>query len=193
MTQFLKIVVSFIIIVLGFFFENPIAKKHLNSHQIVVYNLLKGNRTIIIFIDESFSEKERIIFSNTLKYFNAFGLKVFLVSNRNDFYHIEIINAKNLGRNVAGLYPVESNQIYINVNAITTESQLQAVFMHEVSHWIGLGHICLDYQTTNEQLCSPVGRGFAIMNHVVSTPNTEVSFSNLDILEFKRIESMLIH
>jgi hypothetical protein len=64
--------------------------------------------------------------------------------------------------------------------------------MHEIAHWIGLDHVCSEMQNENQQTCSPVGRGFAIMNPESQT-NTEVFFSDLDILEFKRLERTLIH
>lgn len=196
MRQFLRLIVVFLIIILGFSFEKPASKycnlEHASSHEVTVANLLKGDRTIKIFLDASFNERERLIFRDTLKRFNAFRLKVFLISNKKDFHHIDIANMQNLGRNVIGLYPVGSNQIYINVNDISTDLQLQAVFMHEIAHWIGLGHVCLEMQNVNQQTCSSVGRGFAIMNPETQT-NTEVFFSHLDILEFKRIELNLVH
>lgn len=196
MRQFLRLIVVFLIIILGFSFEKPVSKhcnpKYISPHEVIVANLLKGDRTIKIFLDDSFEERDRLIFIDTLKRFNAFGLKVFLVSSRKDFHHIDITNMQNLGRDIIGLYPVGSNQIYINVIDISTDLQLQAVFLHEIAHWIGLDHVCLEMQNANQQTCSPVGRGFAIMNPSTGS-NPEVFFSHLDILEFKRLERALIH
>ena len=84
----MRLIVVFFIIILGFSFEKPVSKhcnpKYISPHEVIVANLLKGDRTIKIFLDDSFEERDRLIFIDTLKGFNAFGLKVFLVSSKED-------------------------------------------------------------------------------------------------------------
>lgn len=81
---------------------------------------------------------------------------------------------------VFGVYVDGTKRILIDVDRMTTESQIVAAIMHELGHWIGMNHVCRE---PNESAnCSSVGYGNAIMNPNIGESHI-TNLSPLDLAE----------
>lgn len=100
----------------------------------------------------------------------------------------------------AGWYGTVDGEERILIDPVMTPGKLafQAALMHEIGHYLGMEHICESDNT--ESVCSPVGRGPAIMNpnllhgedsfsyhHAYTGPLPVWEVQSLDIAEFLRV------
>lgn len=84
-----------------------------------------------------------------------------------------------------GLYTTGANYIEVAKSCTSSESQYQAVIVHEIGHWLGMRHVCLPDRRTTD-VCSPVGVGTALMNPYVGVTHS-MSPVELDLSEYDRV------
>ncbi len=83
----------------------------------------------------------------------------------------------------SGRYELGSSEVWVDPGCAPGEEFVAAV-MHEIGHWIGMGHVCHDAQENSGVTqdrpalaqCSPVGRGEAFMNPHTAYGAEEISF-----------------
>jgi hypothetical protein len=98
------------------------------------------------------------------------------------------------------LTPRGESKIFIDPTCTQGNLEFRTAFMHEIGHALGMQHICLPSEERND--CSPVGRGFAVMNPNIVQESTEPEHSidssdpgpvptfeiqELDLREFERV------
>ena len=186
MRRFFAFIFAILMVCFGFYSSGPTTDKE--QHQILVGYILKTHRPIKIFLDESIPPRHVDLIKQTLNRFIVFDDMRVEITDSRELADIVAYKRNNLSIDgVIGLHPQYSNEIYLDIENIVTDLQFQAVFMHEVSHWIGLQHVCF---LKERKECSPVGIGFAIMNPVTDD-HPQMFFTQLDILEFKRVKNLL--
>jgi hypothetical protein len=83
----------------------------------------------------------------------------------------------------AGRYEIETSDVWVDPGCAPGEEFVAAV-MHEVGHWMGMGHVCHDAVDTRAAAadrhelarCSSVGQGLAFMNPHTAYGAEELEF-----------------
>ncbi|TXH11333.1 MAG: hypothetical protein E6R04_01765 [Spirochaetes bacterium] len=178
-----KILLALIVVFLGFCAGCPTRTGLTDATITAPVGYVCPPRNITVGIHPQFTAHERFLIGmavNDLKHLNVFGR---VVEGESDIVIRHwTFNCETL---ILGSYTSETNYALVDPRCSTTDQQFRAVVVHELGHWLGMRHVCRpDGKTTD--VCSPVGRGEAVMN-----PNTsvnQVSIPNrLDIAEYNRV------
>ncbi len=86
---------------------------------------------------------------------------------------------------ILGSYTAETNYALIDPRCSITDQQFRAVVVHELGHWLGMRHVCRPDGRTSD-VCSPVGRGEAVMNPTTAIDQSAMP-NSLDIAEYNRV------
>lgn len=152
---------------------------------------LRNSSVIYIYFDQTYSTEEVNQMVLTFGRFSAIGLRARFVASQNfNFKDIYVRNSEEtFSQSDLGMYSNRTSYIQVPINRMESFHQLQMIFMHEIGHWLGMKHICLDHERNIRSDCSPVGYGNAIMNPI-NVPAMPASFSEFDRLEFQRINHL---
>lgn len=140
-------------------------------------------RTITVAIHPDFTAQQRFLIAlavNDLKVMNVIGR---VVEGRADvLVRHWTFNCETF---ILGSYTAETDYALVDPRCSTTNQQFRAVVVHELGHWLGMRHVCRpDGRTTD--VCSPVGRGEAVMNPTTSVDQVSIP-NRLDIAEYNRV------
>jgi hypothetical protein len=129
--------------------------------------------------------------SLTFGRFAAIGLRSRFVESHSFFLKdVYVRNSEEtFTQSDLGMYSSHTSYIQVPINRMESFHQLQMIFMHEIGHWLGMKHICMEHERNIRSDCSSVGYGNAIMNPI-NVPAMPASFSELDRLEFQRINHL---
>ncbi len=162
-------------------------------------NRIDYSGQIWVTFDEKFSEKEKETMTRGFKKLkSAFGLEFLEGENHSEITWNKIFVRKWISSrdsNVIGQYIHGQSQVLIDSTRVSTRTELDILFLHEVGHWLGLTHICLPSdksEPSSSSSCSPVGTGVAIMNPTINYSSSS-DFSELDIKEYLRVRDILLN
>jgi len=152
---------------------------------------LRNSEIIYIYFDPSYSALEKKQMTLTFDLFRVLGLRPRLVESFT--FEVRDVYVRNsdefFSQSDLGLYASNTSYIQVPTNRIESRHQLQMIFMHEMGHWLGMKHVCVESERLLRIDCSPVGYGTAIMNPI-NVPALAAVFSRLDQLEFQRINHL---
>lgn len=143
---------------------------------------------IRVQIDTRFTESEHRIFREAMIALRALA-KVMVEVEQGKEHDLEVKYWDNPSttNNYIGLYTCGTNFIQIASSRIPSDEQIRTVFLHEVGHWMGMGHICSFSDDPNKVVggCSEANYGRAIMNPSIGRTSAQ-EFTMLDVSEYHR-------
>lgn len=161
-----------------------------------------------VHLSENFTQHQREQAQEALEELNRLGPRFVLGGegiNNVTVLSVDLTNGKpancqTLGAARYDLASTGESRIFIDPTCTQGNLEFRTALMHEIGHSLGMQHICLPNEHRTD--CSPVGRGFAVMNpNLVSElgePNTSFESSDpgpvptfqiqdLDVKEFERV------
>lgn len=159
-----------------------------NYRERGITNEIRNAEIIYVYFDPSYSLQEKKQMILTFERFRSLGLRPRLVESTSFFVkNVYVRNSDEFfGQTDLGMYSSNTSFIQVPANRIESTHQLQMIFMHEMGHWLGMRHVCLESERFLRKDCSPVGYGVAIMNPI-NVPVFAAVFTALDQAEFQRI------
>ena len=178
----------FLIALFGYCCVPPTIVERNQNREHGITNEVRNSEIIYVYFDSSYSAEEKKQMLLTFDRFQVIGLRPRLVESRS--FYMKDVYVRNsdefFSQSDLGLYSSNTSYIQVPINRIESHHQLQMIFMHEMGHWLGMKHVCIESERFVRTDCSPVGYGNAIMNPI-NVPAFAANFTILDQQEFQRI------
>jgi hypothetical protein len=186
-----QICLLFSIILFGYCCIPPSTQTTVHIREHGITHETRNSPVIYVYFDQSYSTEEKVQMSLTFGRFAAIGLRSRFVESHSFFLKdVYVRNSEEtFTQSDLGMYSSHTSYIQVPINRMESFHQLQMIFMHEIGHWLGMKHICMEHERNIRSDCSSVGYGNAIMNPI-NVPAMPASFSELDRLEFQRINHL---
>lgn len=181
-------------VIVGIFvYTNP------NNHNESTYGKIKVAVNLNLYdTTDSWSSEQLLVIRDALEEAQKLGPTIIVTEGPADvtIYKTELkCNTQGVGRFIVGTRIIE-----IDPRCTKSNLELQTTVIHELGHFMGMGHICRDNVQTTLGGCSTIGRGPAVMNpglvldnsdgpgfvEVWTGPLPNWKVTELDIKEFKR-------
>lgn len=182
--KIIKSLLCLFIIMLGF-------KCSIGQRPRIIYNSNNlPQRYLRVYFDTTFSKAQRNQMLEALINYENFNIRIEVVNGSQ--YDVKIFNWVNVnngircprradGAEILGYQ--EHNFAFVDPECVRTTYRFKTTVMHEVGHFLGMDHICLNSSQRN---CHRIfGEGVAIMNPEMPAFQAP-RFTELDRLEYIR-------
>lgn len=181
-----KLLLAILLILLGFYTNCSAFSNSglVDARARAPVNFQCPPRTIRVALDPRFTPRERWLGETALLNMKHLGVRVQVVAQSPEV-EVRRWNLHNCRDMILGMHITYANFVLVDPGCMLSDRQYQTVVIHEIGHWLGMRHVCEEDGRTTD-VCSPVGRGDAILNPYIDWQHTVIP-TRLDISEYNRV------